>query len=99
MHHILRDAIHMQHMLREANAFTEPTVMNRLRIWLMILSGALAIALWMNMEASNPGTIAHLPSISKDFWMDIWAMLLDFADACAADFRDFINAWAPSHTS
>jgi len=93
MKYTLRDAVRMQHMLREANAVTEPSIINRLRVWLMILSGALAIALWMNMEASHPGTIAHLPFISKNFCMAIWVRFLDLANAFAAGFREFINVW------
>jgi hypothetical protein len=81
----------MQYTLGNDNPFTEPAAIKRLRVWIMFLSGAVAMTLWMSIEASNPGTIAQLPSILKDFGMALLTMLRDFADACAADIRNFVN--------
>jgi len=51
-----------------------------------MLSGVVAIALRMNMQVSN------LLSIPRDLGIAIGAMLCDFDNACAADFRDFVNS-------
>jgi hypothetical protein len=85
MKYILRDAIRMQSILRAANALTEQAAIKRLRLWLMMLSGVVAIALLINMQASNPSFI------SKDLGVAIGAMLYDFANSCATIFRDFVN--------
>ena len=81
----------MQHILRDASILTRPAIIERLRVELVILSCALAIALWMNIEASHPGTIAQLPSSLKDLGMAVWNMFLNFANSCDAALRNFVN--------
>ena len=82
----------MHPMLTDDNPFAEQALIKRLRVWLTVLSGVVAIALWMNLEASHPGTMAQLPSILKGLGMAIWTKLFDFAETCATHSRNFVNS-------
>ncbi len=81
----------MHYLLTDDNPFTEQATKNRLRVWVTVLSGVVALALWMNLETSHPGTLAQLPSLLTSLGIAIWNMLCHFANACDAWLRDFGN--------
>ncbi|MBP1611333.1 MAG: hypothetical protein H6Q04_3568 [Acidobacteria bacterium] len=81
----------MEYTLKNDNPFGEPAELQRLRVWLTILSGVLAIALWKGIAESYAGSIAQLPSIFEDLGTTILSILCNFADACSVALRNFVN--------
>ncbi len=79
----------MPYMQIGAKALAEPTLVKRLRVELLLLSSALAVALWMRIEASTPGTMAHLPFVFEDLLKTIEHVILDVGNACNHGIRDF----------